>query len=69
MTDFASTITHTTRPGESAARCGGTGEVVPWELVVDHEHPATFTCGACLKDASGGVEPMGGSLYLEAAHR
>ena len=68
MTSYVPSLTHTTRPGESTARCGATGEVVPWGQVVDPEHPATFTCGACWKDAAGGVEPMGGSLYLEAAH-
>lgn len=65
---FVPDVVHTTRPGETVARCGGAGEVVPWERVVDPDHPEAYTCGACWRDAAGGVEPLGGSLYLSAAH-
>jgi hypothetical protein len=56
-------LVHTTRPFEAGPRCGAElGEpVVPWEHVADPDHPATFNCGACWLDLSGGREPMGGS--------
>jgi hypothetical protein len=56
-------LVHTTRPGQTEARCGAgpTATVVPWEWVADPDHPATFDCGDCWLDLSGGREPMGGS--------
>lgn len=68
VSQYTPDVTHTSRPGETSARCGADGPVVLWESVTDPDNPQPFTCGACWRDAAGGVEPMGGSLYLEAAH-
>ncbi len=59
----AERLIHVTVPGGAVARCGAMdGELISWEEAVDPADPRYFTCGACWRDASGGVEPMGGSL-------
>lgn len=66
-------LVHTTEADDVTVLCDryapDSGDTfVPLSQVQDMSNPTTFTCGACWKILAGGVEPMGGSLYLEQAH-